>query len=244
MDKDDVDDFASTKHKGKPEKVKREQRVRNLIKKMVREELAKMNEGKLNERLHVVDERYVGKYIIWVLQDGNKIRTAVLGKKGFDNFSSNDPDDLKKLWNLTKKFKGKPIPDIATEGTCGYGENGELGEEPAGPHLIKKKKIKEKKLNEAKPYETILKQLGGNRFIAMTGAKNLGTNGKDLSFSIGRNAKGVTHFIIKLTSADLYDVEFINMRGAKRKVIKKVKGVYGDMLPKIFQKYTGMRTRL
>ena len=107
-------------------------RVRKIVK-----------EGKLNERLHVVDERYVGKYIIWVLQDGNKIRTAVMGKKGFDNFSSNDPDDLKKLWNLTKKFKGKPIPDIATEGTCGYGENGELGEEPAGPHLIKKKKIKE-----------------------------------------------------------------------------------------------------
>ena len=103
-----------------------------------------MKEEKLNERLHVVDERYVGKYIIWVLQDGNKIRTAVLGKKGFDNFSSNDPDDLKKLWNLTKKFKGKPIPDIATEGTCGYGENGELGEEPAGPHLIKKK-LKEAK---------------------------------------------------------------------------------------------------
>ena len=44
MDKDDVDDFASTKHKGKPEKVKREQRVRNLIKKMVREELAQMDE--------------------------------------------------------------------------------------------------------------------------------------------------------------------------------------------------------
>ena len=211
MSKKDVDKYASTKHKGKPEKVKKEMKVRNLIKKMVREELAEMNEvripfssshikqlkrafkdmkgtlpdnnplvqqivtllkktdkkvlkqiasadikylsdkakdilgeGKLNERLHVVDERYVGKYIIWVLQDGNKIRTAVLGKKGFDNFSSNDPDDLKKLWNLTKKFKGKPIPDIATEGTCGYGENGELGEEPAGPHLIKKK-LKEAK---------------------------------------------------------------------------------------------------
>ena len=73
MKKKDVDDFASTKHKGKPEKVKREMKVRNLIKKMVREELAKMNEG-----------------------------------------------------------------------TCGYGENGELGEEPAGPHLIKKK-LKEAK---------------------------------------------------------------------------------------------------
>ena len=147
MSKDDVDDFASTKHKGKPEKVKREMKVRNLIKKMVREELAKMNEGKLTEvnknRLYVADERYVGKYIIWVLSDNKSFRTAVMGKKGFDNFSSNDTDDLFKLWNLAKKFKGKPIPDIATEGTCGYGENGELGEEPAGPHLIKKK-LKEK----------------------------------------------------------------------------------------------------
>ena len=107
-----------------------------------------IREGKITEvnknHIAVVDQRYVGKYIIWVLQDGNKIRTAVLGKKGFDNFSSNDPDDLKKLWNLTKKFKGKPIPDIATEGTCGYGEICELGEEPAGPHLIKKK-LKEAK---------------------------------------------------------------------------------------------------
>jgi hypothetical protein len=40
MSKDDVDKYASTKHKGKPEKVKREQRVRNLIKKMVREIMA------------------------------------------------------------------------------------------------------------------------------------------------------------------------------------------------------------
>ena len=44
MDKDDVDKYAKTKHKGLPNKVKREQRVRNLIKKMVREELAQMDE--------------------------------------------------------------------------------------------------------------------------------------------------------------------------------------------------------
>ena len=25
------------------------------------------------------------------------------------------------------------------EGTCGYGEDGELGDEPAGPHLLKRK---------------------------------------------------------------------------------------------------------
>ena len=69
MDKDDVDDFASTKHKGLPKKVKREMKVRELIRKLVRE--------------------------------------------------------------------------ILDEGTCGYGEDGELGEEPAGPHLIKKKEIEE-----------------------------------------------------------------------------------------------------
>ena len=173
------------------------------------------------------------------LEDAIKMFQKKIKKQGRVT-NARDENHLKQLIKVYKDMGGRKIK----EGTCGYGKNGQLGEEPAGPHLIKKKKIKEKKLNEAKPYETILKQLGGNRFIAMTGAKNLGTNGKDLSFSIGRNAKKVTHVHIKLTSMDLYDVEFINMRGAKRKVIKKVKGVYGDMLPKIFQKYTGMRTRL
>jgi hypothetical protein len=118
------------------------------------------------------------------------------------------------------------------------------GDKKAEKH-IEKTLYGEGKLNEEKPYETILRQLGGNRFIAMTGAKNLGTSTKkDLSFSIGRNAKKVTHVKITLTSADLYDVKFINARGAKIKVIKEVKGVYGDMLPKIFKKYTGMNVRL
>ena len=37
MKKSDVEDYASTKHKGKPEKVKQETKVRSLIRKMVRE---------------------------------------------------------------------------------------------------------------------------------------------------------------------------------------------------------------
>ena len=147
------------------------------------------------------------------------------------------------------KYNGKNITMYALYTKY---KNHTSGQNPFGLDMARNSKgeamylipIKEGKLNEAKPYETILKQLGGNRFVAMTGAKNLGTSGKDLSFSIGRNAKRVTHVHIKLTSMDLYDVEFINMRGAKRKVIKKVRGVYGDMLPKIFKKYTGMNVRL
>ena len=125
MDKDDVDDFASTKHKGKPEKVKREQRVRNLIKKMVREELAQM------------DEKVTGQY---------KVSPKVQMHWGMDKvviISGNKRVVLnrKEMKSLMKGVKANKL----TEGTCGYGVNGQLGEEPAGPHLIKKKKIKEGK---------------------------------------------------------------------------------------------------
>ena len=92
--------------------------------------------------------------------------------------------------------------------------------------------------------QTLLNQLGGNRFIAMTGAKNLGSTNKSLQFKIGRNSKSISHVIITLKSSDLYDVEFIRIRGVKRTVVKKVKGVYADQLGTMFKKYTGMNVRL
>ena len=336
MSKDDVDDFASTKHKGKPEKVKREQRVRELIKKMVREELAKMNETTVRissmkdvsfagrDRLQLVgkkgklglDRKSVGalaKAVRKVLgrsfttheEKLNEAKTITLpngvkvkiefkgitlqksGKKpvfldrnemmtffkatqkymkqglaaGKMSEAKIKPKQKisKKEWSKIKKFNkhigqdgthyvvqlnkklGTILVPVIVEGTCGYGENGELGEEPAGPHLIKKKKIKESGRNIAK---TILQQLGGNKFIAMTGAKNLGFTNNGLQMKIGRNSKGITHVIISLKSTDTYDVEFIKMRGVNRKVVKKLKGVYADMLRKIFTKYTGLRTSL
>jgi len=106
-------------------------------------------------------------------------------------------------------------------------------------------KIKEGKLTESQQVaKTILQQLGGNKFIAMTGAKNFGSSKNSLQFKIGKNSKSISHVIITLKSSDLYDVEFIRMRGTSRKVVKKLKGVYADMLQKIFTKYTGMNTRL
>ena len=106
--------------------------------------------------------------------------------------------------------------------------------------------LTEGKLTEggAQIAKTILQQLGGNKFIAMTGAKNLGHTNKGLQMKIGRNSKGITHVIINLKASDTYEMEFIKLRGASRKVVKKVSGVYNDMLGKIFTKYTGMHTRL
>ena len=93
--------------------------------------------------------------------------------------------------------------------------------------------------------KTILQQLGGNKFIAMTGAKNLGFTDKGLQMQIGRNSKGVTHVIIELDRGkDLYNIEFVQVRNFKRKTIKKLKGIYADQLGEIFTRYTGLRIRL
>ena len=210
MSKKDVDKYASTKHKGKPEKVKKEQRVRELIKKMVREELdeakakrdykaeykkfqsstkskkyrAELNaynrkkgtygngdgkdashkggkivgfekesknrgrreksrlkkEGKLKEvripfsSSHIKQLKRAFKDMKGTLPDNNPLvqQIVTLLKK-------TDKKVLKQIANADIKYLSDKAKDILGEGTCGYGENGELGEEPAGPHLIKKK---------------------------------------------------------------------------------------------------------
>ena len=90
-----------------------------------------------------------------------------------------------------------------------------------------------------------LKQLGGNRFIAMTGAKNFVVGPKGMGFKIGKNAKNVNYVRIDLDRGkDLYDMyfNFVSVRGVKVK--SKVKGVYADQLQKMFTKHTGMYTSL
>ena len=89
----------------------------------------------------------------------------------------------------------------------------------------------------------MLKQLGGNKFIAMTGAKNFAVGPKGASFKIGRNSKNVNYVRIDLKN-DLYDMEFIQMRAGKLKVKSKVKQIYADQLQQMFTKHTGMYTSL
>ena len=92
----------------------------------------------------------------------------------------------------------------------------------------------------------ILKQLGGNKFIAMTGAKNFVKDDKSkmIAFKIGRNSKNVNYVRIKLNSMDTYDMEFINMRAGKMTVRSKANGIYNDQLESVFTENTGMYTKL
>ena len=107
--------------------------------------------------------------------------------------------------------------------------------------------MKEQSVNEARldPKQTI-QQLGGNRFLYMVGAKNLAVDKprNELHMKIMRNAKGVSHVVVRLTSLDLYDMKFLSIRAGKIRVKAKEKGVYGDQLATFFKKHTGLNTRL
>jgi hypothetical protein len=92
----------------------------------------------------------------------------------------------------------------------------------------------------------ILRQLGGNRFIAMTGAKNFARDDTKqmIVFRIERNAAGINYVRITLNSMDLYDMEFISMRKFEMKIKSHAEGLYSDSLESTFTEHTGMYTRL
>lgn len=103
---------------------------------------------------------------------------------------------------------------------------------------------------------TILSQLGGNRFIVMTGAKNLMATENGLRFRIGKNAGKVTHVEITLNGWDLYDMTFTKFTPGrlnkktyewideKVQTIADFENLYNDQLEDIFTQVTGLYTRI
>ena len=92
---------------------------------------------------------------------------------------------------------------------------------------------------------TIYRQLGGNRFRVMTGAKNLTSHEFALSMRIGRNKTNANFMIVELNSMDLYDITFAKVtRMGEMKSVKTYDNVYNDMLVEIFESHTGMYTSL
>jgi hypothetical protein len=90
--------------------------------------------------------------------------------------------------------------------------------------------------------QTILSQLGGNKFLAMTGAKHLTGSENALSFHIGRNSKSVAGVRIQLDADDTYSLKFFG-RGFMT-IKAELSGVYADMLQEIFTRQTGLYTHL
>lgn len=94
--------------------------------------------------------------------------------------------------------------------------------------------------------ETILQQLGGNKFIAMTGAKSFVKDSKNnkLFFKIGTNPKKVTHVTITLNGKDLYDIEFLKIRGVDINKVAEFKDIDAENLRDVFEKNTGLHVSL
>ena len=91
----------------------------------------------------------------------------------------------------------------------------------------------------------ILQQLGGNMFVAMTGAKNLSTesNPPALSMKVGSGAQNkVKHLKVVLDEgSDTYTMIFFDSKGS---TIKKLDHVYAEDLRRIFTEVTGFYTSL
>lgn len=90
----------------------------------------------------------------------------------------------------------------------------------------------------------ILRQLGGGKFIAITGAKNFVSEGTALWFKLpgtpGFVKQGINAVEIRLMPSDTYTVRF--WRVIKGEATKKgeVEGVYFDQLQNVFEEHTGL----
>lgn len=95
--------------------------------------------------------------------------------------------------------------------------------------------------------QTILAQLGGNKFIAMTGAKNLVHGNRYLSFQLPRGATNKAKYVkIALEINDTYTVTFSKItRGTYAVVIISThEMIYAEKLREVFTSQTGLECTL
>lgn len=96
----------------------------------------------------------------------------------------------------------------------------------------------------------ILNQLGGNKFLAMTGSKNVFStnNGNTLSMHLTKNKAKAKYLQITLTEMDTYTMVFSTLKGKKYQKelveVANIENVYADMLQSTFTNVTGLLTYL
>ena len=92
--------------------------------------------------------------------------------------------------------------------------------------------------------ETILAQLGGSRFMAMTGAKNIAGDDTMIQFKVGRNNSGITNVRIVLNASDTYTVTYYRIRGISITEVGTDDCVFAEDLRRVFEGRTGLYTSL
>ena len=106
--------------------------------------------------------------------------------------------------------------------------------------------------------DTILQQLGGGRFVVMTGSRDFIAIDNGLRMGLARNASKANRLDITLNAMDTYDMKFYrytgprySTRGGQFKMypekittVKEYNDIYFDQLQELFTNVTGMYTRL
>lgn len=118
-------------------------------------------------------------------------------------------------------------------------------------------------------YRTIIQQIGGSKFLVMTGSKFQYYGYDDLGYvylviKLTRNNSKAQYLKIQLNGLDLYNLTFSRIKKTLKPecktpeykamgikiydeeivIIKEYKDVYADMLEDIFTSVTGLYTRL
>ncbi|EOW9163175.1 hypothetical protein ACN1T8_003796 [Vibrio cholerae] len=98
--------------------------------------------------------------------------------------------------------------------------------------------------------KTIIDQLGGGRFLAMTGAKNLVAINNGLQFDLPKTPHfvkdGISRIQVVLDASDTYSMHGMKYlpRKLENQSIAMESGIYADSLQHIFTNMTGLNTRL
>lgn len=102
----------------------------------------------------------------------------------------------------------------------------------------------------------IYNQLGGNKFVVMTGSKNFLDDGNTLRMALAKNASKANRLWITLEADDTYTMRFFRYTAPRYSTktytfsdekiteVRTIKGVYCDMLQELFTEVTGLYTRL
>jgi hypothetical protein len=117
-----------------------------------------------------------------------------------------------------------------------------------------KKKLKGENIMETTKQEKIalaqeiLNQLGGHKFVVMTGARSIFALDNGLCFKLAgtMTINHINYVKIMLNSMDTYDVELWNLRRDRYepKLISEHRGVYNDMLQGLLRDKTGLAVSL
>lgn len=88
--------------------------------------------------------------------------------------------------------------------------------------------------------QTIINQLGGNKFASMTNAYFMTSNDSVVVKFQGSQVSNC--MTVTLNSDDTYSVKFDKVRGLNLKTVKEMTGVFAEDIQSIFTQVTGLKT--